>query len=271
MTPLAQAVLNDYAEPIRHRMFKDQSNLLPRLMSAHCFEVTPIFGLAGDLAESLHKRGHTARGTLAFLPAPLTWIEWRRGTEGAREGVLLEELSNNDGVAEFASATWAFQGSGMFLSAKKPGLLMLNGDGRIDQPYTVVRGLIDEDESKQRGWIAFMYMLLACINSPHVVGRRQHMPHAGLQRRLAAAQKTVGKWPLQAWHELVLEVMREPSVGGRESETHLTGQKALHFVLKFVRVRLGRLEWVKSHWRGNGALGIKQTRYSVVPGKRRAA
>jgi hypothetical protein len=108
--------------------------------------------------------------------------------------------------------------------------------------------------------------LLAMINTPRVVGRRQHMPHAGLQKALARARQMVGKSPLRAWSEIVLEVT-PPDLHHDEDprELRLSGAKALHFVRAHLRIRLGHLELVSSHWRGDPALGIKQTRYRVVP------
>ena len=62
MTPLAQAILNDYARPLKDRTFKDQTGLLPRLLEAHCFEVTDVYEAAAELGGDLHRRGMTLRG-----------------------------------------------------------------------------------------------------------------------------------------------------------------------------------------------------------------
>jgi hypothetical protein len=51
---------------------------------------------------------------------------------------------------------------------------------------------------------------------------------------------------------------------GTVHEAHYTGEKCLHFCRSHLRVRNGRLEQVKAHWRGNPSLGIKQTRYKLV-------
>jgi hypothetical protein len=50
------------------------------------------------------------------------------------------------------------------------------------------------------------------------------------------------------------------------SEGHLTGEKCLHFVRTFLRVRMGQLEYVDAHWRGNPALGMKRSRYRLEEG-----
>lgn len=89
------------------------------------------------------------------------------------------------------------------------------------------------------------------------------MPHRGLERALIANQKLVGKFPLHAWTEIKLHVTPPKEAEG-EHEAHLTGERALHFCRAHLRIRLGRLEVVKAHWRGNPAIGIKQSRYTVT-------
>lgn len=271
MTPLAQAIVNDRLRLVKDRTFKDQSGLLPRLIEAHCFEVSDVFDAASGLAEDLQKRGMTLRGTRTFLPASLTWIEWaHRSEDGSitgRQGLLLDAA---DG-AEFATSTWAFKGGDLFLSAQKQGALSLTGDGKLDQEYLSVREFENDDWEEKAGWVAHIYALLSLINTPRIIGRRQHMPHAGLQRKLAASKGMPGKHPLAAWTEIILEVTtpREARENG-EHEAHLTGGKALHFVRAHLRVDYrtlgsGQLEYfkVREHWRGNGFLGIKRSRYTV--------
>ncbi|KTQ96970.1 hypothetical protein NS365_23330, partial [Aureimonas ureilytica] len=73
-----------------------------------------------------------------------------------------------------------------------------------------------------------------------------------------------GRFPLNAWTELQLRVASPRDLSRDASvEAHLTGQRPLHFCRAHLRVRLGRLEVVRSHWRGDASLGIKQTRYRV--------
>lgn len=108
---------------------------------------------------------------------------------------------------------------------------------------------------------------LAFINSPKIIGRRQHMPHKGLERELLKNQKVIGSFPLHAWTEIALDVTPPKEAAGQhEFEAHLTGRRALHFVRSHLRIREGRLQFVKSHWRGDAALGIRQSRYTVKIG-----
>lgn len=116
------------------------------------------------------------------------------------------------------------------------------------------------------------YAILAIINSPRIVGRRTHRPHAGLQRALRRARGLgVGKFPLRGWTEIILEITPpQVDVSGRVHETRLTGRRALHFVRQHLRIRNGGLELVSAHWRGDAALGIKRSRYKVVPPRNQA-
>jgi hypothetical protein len=106
--------------------------------------------------------------------------------------------------------------------------------------------------------------LLALINSPRIIGRQQHMPSRVLEQKLTRGFG-VGKFPLHAWTEIKLEVAKPIEIDdGEPHEAHLTGRRALHFVRKHLRLWNGELIYVTSHWRGDPALGIKQSRYRVV-------
>lgn len=265
MTPLMQEIMRDQCLPVAKRKFKDQSGLLPRLNDFHCFEVTDIFDAAGEIAKRELGKGRTL-DVLCFLPAPRTWIEWRRD-DGSREGVLLEEV---DGL-NFARAYWAYSSEGMFLSAKKGGALKLHGDGNAASDHVLVREFKNETMAEAGGWTVWIYAILAMINTPRVIGRRQHMPHRGLEKRLIANKALVGKFPLRAWTEIRLEVAPPKNESGEPSKgAHLTGERALHFCRAHLRVRLGKLEYVSAHWRGDASLGIKQSRYKLTKSRRAA-
>jgi hypothetical protein len=48
-------------------------------------------------------------------------------------------------------------------------------------------------------------------------------------------------------------------------DTH--GKKRRHFVMPFSRVKNGKIEMVKPHWRGDASLGVKPPRYALTKGK----
>lgn len=257
MTPLAHAIAADSTLPIGKRAYGDAAQRLQLLDGVHFFEVSAVFDAARSLGADF-LRGRDLPDVLAFLPAARTWLEWTEPT--GRVGVLLEaELG--DASAHIRSV--ALLKDGRLLFPPNGGWLMLGASAGLHgiaypAAITGVRPKILD---------AVLYALLAMVNTPRVIGRRQHMPHAGLQRRLAASLRLPGKYPLHAWHELALEVTPPTPDGGTLREARLTGGKALHFVRGHLRIRQGRLERVSPHWRGDPALGIKQTRYRLVPPK----
>jgi hypothetical protein len=280
MPPLLQALLNDLCRPYKKRETRvskwvidgiGYDNSIPALsdlLAAVPFETTEISTLAvavatklaGDMNVGL---AQITKDDLAFLPAPQTWIEWQSDVND-RLGCLITQDEHGA-----CSALVRFFG----LRPNKPvralavTKVLLKGNPNFSQG-AILRHLGVGAPDSYGEWVAnftFHTMgLLAFINTPRVIGRQQHLPHVGLQRKLAASKGLVGKWPLQAWHEIKLEVRPPKEAGDALHETHLTGERAQHFVRAHLRIRLGQLEFVSSHHRGNPALGIKQTKYRLV-------
>ena len=110
--------------------------------------------------------------------------------------------------------------------------------------------------------IAFAMLTLDLINTPGLIGLRQHDPHRGLARRLLSARS--GSYPLQGWSEVVLKHQTKIA-GETEYQSGTIYHKCLHFVRSHVRhFRDGRTTIIPAHWRGDPALGIKRTRYKVA-------
>jgi hypothetical protein len=255
MTPTIQAVLNDSTQPIRMRKFVDDGNVLADLTSAHCFECSDVMGLAQDMAKRFVRTGSSE--ILGFLPSPVTVLDFKNPRWPIRTAIVLTE--EDGGVSSSSVNVTRHE----LFSMKRRHIRNVLPPRHHYHPTAIARGenLASLDEGEE-----LILALLAIINSPRVIGQRQHMPHAGLQRKIAASRGMVGRYPLHAWHEVVLEVA-PPRIDDREPyETHLTGERALHFCRKHIRLRLGQLEWVSWHWRGNAALGIKQTRYRIDRG-----
>jgi hypothetical protein len=128
-------------------------------------------------------------------------------------------------------------------------------------------------DDAEKGWMWWLcrrtMAAVALINTPRVIGRQQHMPHAGLQRALARSKGMVGKFPLRAWTEIKLEV-RPPVHAEGFHEARLSGTRALHFCRAHLRVRRGQIEYVTHHWRGDASIGIKRSRYAMVPEKKQS-
>ena len=250
MTPLAHKIVRELTLPLKDRSFTDKASLLPRMADVQCFEVSEIAELARDLGSRYPKYG--APEDLLFLPAPKTWLE--RKTRWGRMGFFLEE-------DDLTSLTIAYDGFGQWGSLNASGIRQQNrhgvcndANGRMDY----LAGLADSSE-----WLR---AVLAMINTPRIIGRKQHMPHRGLEHKLLRLRGTVGSFPLRAWTEILLKVTPpHDAAADAPSEAHLTGRRALHFCRAHLRIRMGCLELVSAHWRGDPALGIKRSRYRVVP------
>jgi hypothetical protein len=113
--------------------------------------------------------------------------------------------------------------------------------------------------------VSLVPVLLAIINSPRIIGRHIHSPHKGLVRELRRAGG-LGIGPLHDWHEIKLEVTKPRDIyDGEPHEDVITGRRALHFCRKHIRIcHSGVLTYVREHWRGDPAIGIRQGRYHVT-------
>jgi len=272
MTPLAHRIVKQLLLPPRKRSIRDHIGLLSVMDDVHCFECTEIQPLITDLffsengddsVEMLRATGEALIDGKCFLPAPKTWIEV--DAAHGREGRLLVErdgwiwcalaFENDDrGTPAVAPQCWCWR-----IEDGRP--LVFGTADRFD-------GTIEPSDPNSYFDTATAYTTmgkLALINTPKVIGRRQHMPSARLERKLLARRSEIGKFPLHAWTEIKLEVTRPPQdVSDDPSiEAHLTGQKAYHFCRAHLRIKNGRVEFVRSHWRGDPSLGIKRSRYVV--------
>jgi hypothetical protein len=281
MTPLAQKILNELTLPKKDRTFDDKAGLLALMTDIHCFECSAILDLVFDLFGGPEKLAamEKASARYSFLPAPKTWIEFDNPVNQARTGYLL--IEDGDLITGYV----VYQAPGHFWSVpfyfQIPHIRCEHPDWVAQivpvgpQPIPTndlhARALYLATYDRWRDGVQNAAMLvpafLSFINTPRVIGRRQHMPHAGLQRKLAHARGLVGKFPLHAWTEIRLEVSPpriHRSATGEPVEARLTGAKAQHFCRCHLRVRLGQLELVTAHWRGDPALGMKQSRYRLV-------
>lgn len=263
MTPLARKITNELTLPVKQRTFDDPATLMRQMDDVHCFECTAVDGLIQQLAQQMMDDPKQV-GRLAFLPADKTWLEV--SCDGERFGTLLRQVRGPDGQPHSACIDTAIWGKSGFRSVPF-GVLELMG--------SLVGGEVPSVVGPQAGWSSvqtkasqftyYLYAAIALINSPRVVGRLQHMPHRSLERKLVAKRGLLGKFPLHAWTEIKLEVSDPKDASGEGSnEAHYTGERALHFCRAHIRIRLGRLEIVRGHWRGDASLGIRQSRYKLT-------
>lgn len=281
MTPLAkylakQLTLKPSKQEECWRLNADR--LRSELHDIHCFEVTKVLPMLAELSEMMKARFGDPQlirrlidvpkgasemiGALAFLPAPKTWIEYLNPAIGRIGFLLKEDPSSKAASVDAFLEDCAFNlgvistVSDDYMVSEHPYPARIHHDsGRVTE---------GRKETIKDALIASTHMFLMIINSPRIIGRRQVMPSAALERRLTSAFGS-GSFPLRAWTDIELKVTKPIEIDdGEPHEAHLTGKRALHFCRKHIRCRNGRLEYVSAHWRGDPAIGIKQSRYKVV-------
>ena len=255
MTPLAQRVARDMLLPMKDRIFRGEVEewVCQHMLAAHFFDVADVLPLAHELVRACDGEA-AALSDLAFLPAPITWLEFR-AADGRRAAFMLAQVSAGEAMVVVVAAEMAAKPVGFIYTDIEPSELGF-------MPMGVAPGWPPDVAERL---LCTVYGLLNLINRPGSLERREHAPHRAIARNLAR-KGLVGKFPLRGWTEIKLSVanggnMREPKNAGA------TGDKCLHFVRAHRRRCWG--EWVKipAHWKGDPALGIKRTRYRLVPPK----
>jgi hypothetical protein len=248
MTPLAYRITKQLTLPAKVRTFNDNAGLLTRMDDVHCFEISEVVPLIDELAKHI-RRGNIDDRT-SFLPAPKTWVEHR--LDGMSLAFLLEETSDKSVVA----VSSAMSDKPDHFGSASNGRLIL---GASQQPHW-------RDEIAGALSAELLLATLAVINTPRIINRTTHNPNRWLERRLLSMRGVIGKFPLHAWTEIKLQITAPTDSDGEDREAHYTGDRALHFCRSHLRVRYGRVEIVRSHWRGDASLGIKQSRYKLEDG-----
>jgi hypothetical protein len=290
-SPLAMKVLKDLSRRESDREY-DLYDLEGKLYDFHCFEVSDIHSLADEMALQIVNGSVPYDCGFTFLPAARTWIEWKDQDDGCRRAFFLEQETGKYG--EYAKIVEVVENQEMgripewvndeLRSATgevSPKAANRFGQSIVWEKRTTanelgyILPLLDPSrhpvshahlltEARQQD-LALIAVLLSLINTPRTIGRRQHMPHRGLQKTLLKSRAIIGKFPLHAWTEILLHVTETKDLSNNESvEAHLTGSKALHFCRAHLRVKYGRVEVVRGHWRGDASLGIKRSRYKVT-------
>lgn len=262
MTPLARlltkdVILNRASSPDTRKTIRDL------LYDVHCFDVTEIRDLAETLAKTWDDRRDqiTSIGHLLFLPAPNTWIEMKTGVGEDRIGYKLCNEQNETGLVHCTAVSLENGTSAIF----PIGWIDFRSHKTIVQSYRSMNQ--SEFENLHDNMVRntrFLYAVLSMINTPKIIGRRQIMPRSSFERKVITKLGR-GQFPLHAFTEIRLMVTKPIEIDdGETHEAYLTGRRALHFCRAHIRIRLGRLEYVSAHWRGDPAIGIKQSRYVVT-------
>lgn len=274
MTPLAYRITRDLCH---EENAANRAKIRKFMEEIHCFECSEVFELANDLmgdiwapATKLEPLDH-----LIFLPAPKTWLEFKTPptptwskTAGHIFAFHLEELKDagRELIRVFVCENSAGADTSKFVPCGYFQPKSLKVMVQRDEPslFALAESVNENAQLQARTWSRLVVALLALINSPKIIGRKQHMPNRTLERKLTK-NLAGGKFPLRAWTEIKLQVSKPPEIDdGEPHEAHLTGRRALHFCRAHLRIRLGQLEYVTSHWRGDPSIGIKQSRYLVT-------
>jgi hypothetical protein len=273
MTPLAQRLMRQELEGKRGLNFGGLT--ASDLVDARCFDCTAVSGMAHELAADMHKRNVVTK-QVAFLPAPFTWVEVQLGPEESLSGRTsgrvafgLRAEADEPSAAIFVATTTEVEGRSDL--AGKVHLLDIGrlwlGESAVASGLRAPVALADYpgQTAPEQRHTCLIYALLAIINTPRLIGQCRHAPHVGLQRQLRRSDDLASA-QLPEWTEVRLNVLDTKERRDTGDTTGiLTGQRALHFVRSFIRIRLGRLELVRAHQRGNPEMGERRPVYVVAP------
>lgn len=217
---------------------------------AAIFDVSGVRDATRSLAVEFHREGG-GLGDYGFLPAPVCLLE-AESPPVSVPAHMAEAMRNYTGVR-----------SAILLEESDPGrayvwLLVLRPDGAVVCKGEDALDLISGESEKKLGCIPLALATLAIINAPRGVEREVVPPHKGQAR--AMRSEGVAASLLRPWTRVKLSAPRARDgvgspVGGE--------QKAYHFCRQHTRLRRGRAELVRAHWRGNPALGIVRKTYAV--------
>lgn len=295
MTPLAKALAEAaVSNPKWWRNSGNEKLLAPFPHDVKCFEITAVRELADDLGQQALERGNVIE-SLAFLPAPVTWLEHRYtredGTSAVHAHMLVDQGDNTASVTSTIGCE--INGRTVFIPIPLGNLRLLDeadpdgwaidstlatqgidpqshGQNLMRDLYPLRSGVrapsfesdVDKqlDDAQARSWE--LYATLSLINSPRIVARSDHKPSSGLQKFLN--RKGAGPYNLLPWHEVFLDITPPPEATEADGGgSRLTGSRALHFCRQHIRIKRGKLEMVRAHYRGSADVGIAQTQYRV--------
>ena len=291
MTPLAKKTLKNMRAGTQDSFGFNLKDIWSDLHFFDCRQINEAAKLIFDMDVKseieIHER---SQSYLQFLPADHVWLEVS-DPEGVSSdtAIILWKSEEYKDCADVAHVTLggkaaSFLGTMRLDDFKQWDYVKLDFDKVSDaemkrlafeDKYRMTRPpssppSLDNVSVRMQAFGGEVYSLLACINTPKVIGRRQRMPNAKLESRLMKQAGITGKYPLRAWTEIILEVGPPREDKNGIVEGRLTGTRALHFVRRFLRIRNGKLEMVSPHWRGDAAVGIKRSRYKAVPQKQGA-
>ena len=240
------------------------------------FDITEVLDLTRDLGRQAQEKATLAE-SLAFLPSPATWIEYKP-PGGYYNGFLLVERADKKMASIVEMAGTQARDRFGFLTHLKADIPLLEN---ADPDAWAIESTIMFQSALEAGWekrvpvkdldqymlgtqeqAYWLYAILSVINSPKIVARTEHKPQPGLERQLQ--RQADRRFSLMPWHVIKLDVTEPNSEADVGTVTgRMTGPRALHFCRSFLRIRLGKLERVRAHYRGDAAAGIARASYKV--------
>jgi hypothetical protein len=232
-----------------------------------------VMALAYTLAVDADKLQGASR--FIFMPSDKTWVEWEdnqgkmgfffdghNGSVGQGFGFWGNMRHGDEPVIVPCSIdTPAYSLTFDPETQRERMLENANGNKRYEASIeeTFAKMTLESRLRIEQGMVALkpvVWAILALINSPKII-RQHEIDQSKLNKRRTAQ----GRYTFHPHHEVRLNVDKHviDTVAGSGDGC----SRALHFVRAHLRFRLGQYELVRPHWRGDPALGIRDTHYAV--------
>jgi hypothetical protein len=260
---LFQRVLDREHEPLAGALGEQLEKVRGRLFDARRFTVDEaIGGIIEELARTSWQKqngSRTAELGSAILPGPLTWIELSGASAGERQAIgWLLEATDPD-LRSFTGA-WLFgveQGDGYWIVA-----LPIQGAFGSAGPHMAAHApdvRLERLLPRLEASVTACAVIACLLASP----KTMTIEVKGFGERHARARRARGREPMLSWSEVSIRL--DQRIEARAAGGEATGHRvALHQVRSFWRIRLGKVEFVRSHLRGSAAVGIRRTDVRVT-------
>ncbi|MBK4717624.1 hypothetical protein JJL56_01960 [Azospirillum sp. YIM DDC1] len=259
----------------RRRSLENCAKRREMLKVAEPFVLAPIMAESAAIVAAEERTGMVEARRLLALPFPIAWLEWRDvdcGLPGQRWGMVIEAV--DDDVQGDAHGLIYPLMAGSYLTYD--GIIRLRGlyfrmhISDISKPLIEfssehIPADFDGTAIDQEHFGRFMLAVLTFLNQPRMVEmKNQDKRQRAVSNRVRADRRLS---PLGAIREVRL-IVDQPVAASEGSTRNGTGDRIgampRHQVRAFWRYRLGKLEFVRPHWRGSEVNGVSRRRYIVM-------
>lgn len=210
-----------------------------------------VIELAGAIVHDEAKL--KAAAPYIFFPAYDTWLEWRdeRGKIGMYFHGPGESVTDGQGIMTMQDHGDPESGVLIPLQFHLPQYDVK----ALPSPTTPLATRIQFEEAAGK-LKPIVYAILAMINSPKLI-RTTPVDVSRINKR----REALGRYSFHPHHEVRLDIDKRII---KTTAGHGDGaSKCLHFVRTHLRLVQGQYILVRPHWRGDPALGIRDTHYRV--------